>query len=227
VKWEYIGAGLALIGIGLTMVLALPPPGWPTMPIWAVRFGIATGGVLIIVGAALIALGVLPWLIAYTLPVSFATLSAAAALIAVMALYWSPSADVTTAQDIREISREELARRSLEIVAEMRELQNETDIKQRRRWFPMPGEPPPPPRSPENPGVVDLQAEMIAKFAKDLRPKARLLAVEILRRQGIYAPYPSELLWQGSPILMGTVAGPSPVGDAANWLEDITRRLPP
>ena len=49
-KWEYIGAGLALIGIGLTMVLALPPPGWPTMPIWAVRFGIATGGVLIIVG---------------------------------------------------------------------------------------------------------------------------------------------------------------------------------
>ena len=120
-KWEYIGAGLALIGIGLTMVLALPPPGWPTMPIWAVRFGIATGGVLIIVGAALIALGVLPWLIAYTLPVSFATLSAAAALIAVMALYWSPSADVTTEQDIREISREELARRSLEIVAEMRE----------------------------------------------------------------------------------------------------------
>ena len=32
VKSEYIGTGLALAGIGITLMVALPPPWWPKMP---------------------------------------------------------------------------------------------------------------------------------------------------------------------------------------------------
>ena len=31
-KWEYFGTGLAFLGIGITVVLALPPPWWLSMP---------------------------------------------------------------------------------------------------------------------------------------------------------------------------------------------------
>jgi hypothetical protein len=39
-RWEYFGTAAASVGIGITMVLALPPPWWPDMPSWMVRAGL-------------------------------------------------------------------------------------------------------------------------------------------------------------------------------------------
>jgi hypothetical protein len=59
-KWEYIGTGLALIGIGVTGMVALPPPWWPKMPSAAVHFGVLGGLVLTLIGAGLVVLGAMP-----------------------------------------------------------------------------------------------------------------------------------------------------------------------
>src|SRR5437870_3054656 len=92
VKWEYIGVGLALVGIGVTTVLALPPLGWPNMPPWAIHAGINTGGALIIIGAVLTAVGVWPTSATYAVPISFAMLAVVFALIAFLTFYWLPPA---------------------------------------------------------------------------------------------------------------------------------------
>jgi hypothetical protein len=59
-KWEYFGTGLALLGIGITMVLAIPPPWWPNMPRGVVRVGIFIGIVFVVYGLALAAMGIWP-----------------------------------------------------------------------------------------------------------------------------------------------------------------------
>jgi hypothetical protein len=59
-RWEYFGTGLAFLGIGITMVLALPPPWWPKMPRQAVATGLALGLALIIFGVAFIFMGIWP-----------------------------------------------------------------------------------------------------------------------------------------------------------------------
>jgi hypothetical protein len=59
-KWEYFGTGLAFLGIGITMVLALPPPWWPGMPRVLVRGGLFIGLALIVYGSALIVMGIWP-----------------------------------------------------------------------------------------------------------------------------------------------------------------------
>ncbi len=59
-KWEYFGTGLAFLGIGITMVLALPPPWWPSMPRLLIRTGLFLGLALIIYGVAFTAMGIWP-----------------------------------------------------------------------------------------------------------------------------------------------------------------------
>jgi hypothetical protein len=59
-KWEYFGTGLAFLGIGITMVLAFPPPWWPNMPRWIVGGGLLLGLVLIVYGTAFTAMGIWP-----------------------------------------------------------------------------------------------------------------------------------------------------------------------
>jgi hypothetical protein len=59
-KWEYFGTGLAFLGIGITMVLALPPPWWPNMPRWIIRSGLFSGLTLIVYGTAFTAMGIWP-----------------------------------------------------------------------------------------------------------------------------------------------------------------------
>ena len=59
-KWEYFGTGLALLGIGVTMVLALPPPWWLNMPKWMVRGGLFVGLALVIYGCTFTTMGVWP-----------------------------------------------------------------------------------------------------------------------------------------------------------------------
>ena len=61
-KWEYIGAGLALIGIGVTLVLALPPPWWPKMSSQLIHVGVLSGVVLVLVGVCILVIGVVPGL---------------------------------------------------------------------------------------------------------------------------------------------------------------------
>jgi hypothetical protein len=60
VRWEYFGTGLASLGIGITMVLALPPPWWPSMPHWMVRSGLFFGLALIVYGVSFTAMGIWP-----------------------------------------------------------------------------------------------------------------------------------------------------------------------
>src|SRR5712671_7806071 len=59
-RWEYFGTGLAFLGIGITMVLALPPPWWPSMPRLLIRTGLFLGLALIIYGVAFTAMGFWP-----------------------------------------------------------------------------------------------------------------------------------------------------------------------
>jgi hypothetical protein len=56
-RWEFSGTGLAFIGVGLTLMLALPPPWWLKMPSPLVHLGITLGGVFVIVGASLAIFG--------------------------------------------------------------------------------------------------------------------------------------------------------------------------
>lgn len=59
-KWEYIGTGLGIVGIGITLLVALPPPWWPKMPSVAVHVGVLSGLILALVGAGIIIFGVVP-----------------------------------------------------------------------------------------------------------------------------------------------------------------------
>jgi energy-coupling factor transporter transmembrane protein EcfT len=51
---ERIGIGLAVIGVGVTLFMGLPPPWWPDMPRILINGGVLFGIVLILVGACFI-----------------------------------------------------------------------------------------------------------------------------------------------------------------------------
>jgi hypothetical protein len=59
-KWEYFGTGITFVGIGITLVLALPPPWWLKMPPILVRIGLLAGLGLIIFGGAITFMGIWP-----------------------------------------------------------------------------------------------------------------------------------------------------------------------
>ncbi len=90
-RGDFIGAGLTIVGIGVALVLTLPPAAWPKMPPWLVHLGIAAGGALIIAGTVTTIIGVRPALVAYLIPISLGTASAIFALSTVLAFYWLPN----------------------------------------------------------------------------------------------------------------------------------------
>jgi len=59
-KWEYIGTGPALVGIGLTLTLAVPPPWWPKMSVALVNVGVLGGIVLTVAGIGTVSIGAWP-----------------------------------------------------------------------------------------------------------------------------------------------------------------------
>lgn len=59
-RWEYFGTGLALIGIGITLMVALPPQWWPKMPPALVHTGVILGGVLTFAGVIIAIFGAWP-----------------------------------------------------------------------------------------------------------------------------------------------------------------------
>lgn len=59
-KWEYLGTGLALIGIGVTLMVALPPPWWLKMPAGLVHAGLLGGIILTLTGLCLLVVGIWP-----------------------------------------------------------------------------------------------------------------------------------------------------------------------
>jgi hypothetical protein len=59
-KWEYIGTGIGLIAIGLTLMVALPPPWAPKMSPQLVNAGILGGLVLLLIGFGVSIIGVWP-----------------------------------------------------------------------------------------------------------------------------------------------------------------------
>jgi hypothetical protein len=138
------------------------------------------------------------------------------ALIMGIVLYLDPSPGQKDS-DIREIPLDQLIKESMEQVEKMRAMQirlnhnmletgrvkNEVDFKEARKH----------------------QDDLIDEFAT-VRPRARILLIEILRRQGIYPPYDLRIVQQGYSLLTDSFAGPSPIGDAANFLEYYTMRLP-
>jgi len=56
-KWEYVGTGLAFVGIGVSLMVALPPPGWPKMPLPLVHIGVIVGALLTVVGVIITVFG--------------------------------------------------------------------------------------------------------------------------------------------------------------------------
>jgi len=61
-RWEYIGTGLAILAIGITVMLALPPPWWPKMPTPLIQIGVVLGLILAVVGFGITGLGTWPGL---------------------------------------------------------------------------------------------------------------------------------------------------------------------
>ena len=86
-KWEYFGTGLAFIGIGLTLMLALPPPGWPKMPPALVHIGIIFGIALTVLGIILTIFGIWPVLPHPKIPF-FGMILGALILSGSAALFW-------------------------------------------------------------------------------------------------------------------------------------------
>jgi hypothetical protein len=61
-KWEYVGTGLAILAIGITVILAVPPPWWPKMPPALVQVSVVIGLMLAAVGFGITGLGTWPGL---------------------------------------------------------------------------------------------------------------------------------------------------------------------
>jgi hypothetical protein len=59
-RWEYVGTGLAFVGIGITLMVALPPPWWPKMPPPLVHIGVIVGALLTVVGVIIAVFGMWP-----------------------------------------------------------------------------------------------------------------------------------------------------------------------
>jgi hypothetical protein len=59
-SWEYIGAGLGVLAIGITLIVGVPPPWWPEMPRGFIRATIALGVLAGISGLYLLMFGLLP-----------------------------------------------------------------------------------------------------------------------------------------------------------------------
>ncbi len=68
-KWEYVGTGLAFIGIGISLMVALPPPWWSRMPPALVHIGVIVGALLTVVGTIIAVFGVWPVLPSPKIPV--------------------------------------------------------------------------------------------------------------------------------------------------------------
>jgi hypothetical protein len=68
-KWEYVGTGLAFVGIGITLMVALPPPWWPKMPPPLVHIGVIVGALLTVVGVIITVFGLWPVLPSPRIPV--------------------------------------------------------------------------------------------------------------------------------------------------------------
>ena len=61
-RWEYLGAGLTIAGIGYALMTTLPPPWWPNMPSTLVQLGVVFGLVLLAAGVGITGLGTWPGL---------------------------------------------------------------------------------------------------------------------------------------------------------------------
>lgn len=84
-KWEYIGTGLAILAIGITIMLAVPPPWWPKMPHPLIQAAIALGLVLVIIGFGITGLGTWPGLPEPRGPIA---LSVAGGVFLILGLMW-------------------------------------------------------------------------------------------------------------------------------------------
>lgn len=121
-----------------------------------------------------------------------------------------------TEKRLRELTNQELIDESLSVVKEMEGLQADTNKAAQQRLL-------------QHKGMFDLYIAMENQFLKDIRPRARDLAVEVLRRLGNDPPYPSSITERDGALVLlnGFVTGPEPVGDAADFLDYETKRLPP
>lgn len=88
-KWEYIGTGLAFVGVGVTMMLAVPPPWWAKMPTQLVHLALVVGAILIFVGVVFIIIGIWPSLFVYIYSVVCATIGGSMLIAAIFLFIWA------------------------------------------------------------------------------------------------------------------------------------------
>jgi hypothetical protein len=117
--------------------------------------------------------------------------------------------------DIREISRDELIARANVLIAKMRTMQSDLDAKFADAR-----------KNPKAYGMADALQAANEKFSKEVRPEARRVFIEVLRRQSIYPPYPRDLEWKMMTTFGNSLVGPTPLSDAADLLDDYVHRLP-
>jgi disulfide bond formation protein DsbB len=106
-KWEYFGTGLALVGIGATLILALPPPWWPKMPRALVNGGLFLAFALIVYGVAFTVMGIWPEVLRPRLLPILVMAAGVSIAVAGAAWFWwmQPSVDVPTLSDQEKFRR--------------------------------------------------------------------------------------------------------------------------
>ena len=115
-KWEYFGTGLAFAGIGLTLMLALPPPWWPKMPPSLVNIGLVIGLTLTIVGVILAVFGV--WSLIPTPKIAVLGMAVAVVLFAAFAgWFWlAPGKSIVIADEEKKPLKRLIAYGNLDLI---------------------------------------------------------------------------------------------------------------
>lgn len=112
--------------------------------------------------------------------------------------------------DLRELSNDAIRQKVSLLVPQIRSLSERTRIR------------------PPEPNFVEKILAIQREFNISLRPQARSLAIEMLRRRGFYEPFPVQIyMSSGANVILGnSFAGPNPISDGADFLENLAQQLP-
>jgi hypothetical protein len=138
--------------------------------------------------------------------------------------------NTSTVQNLSQLSNAQLRQRVSDLTARMRTFEGvikaeETKELFEKRQTSILEQPPQNNRNVETARMLERSTEVQTQFRSQLLPQALALREILSNRIGISQPYP--LIPNNVALDYGILAGPSPISNAANYLEQLARQLPP